>query len=149
MENMEQGTAAGNQQEEQKLFTQEELTKIVQSRLARAKLDAESSADFRKREDDLNRRELALDAREALADAGLPKELVSAINCTDRETMLKSIKTLQAVYGSAGSSSDARHTGQDAHRYRISTGVSNTTNGGGHRKNDDADIRKAMGLKGS
>ena len=135
---MSQGTAADEQQEE-KLYTKEEVTQIVSSRLARAKLDASQSKGFQDREAALNRRELELDAREALAEAGLSKDLVSAINCSDKETMLKSIQTLKALYGSAGPAGP---------KYRVSTGISNTSNGSGYRKDEDADIRKAMGLKG-
>lgn len=140
-DNMENGTAAENQQEE-KMFTQEEVNQIVGSRLARAKLDAANSKDFQEREANLNRRELELDAREALADAGLSRDLVAAINCKDKDSIKESIRLLKAAF----SGSDPGAAG--AVRYKVTTGTSSTSNGSGNRKTSDAEIRKAMGLKG-
>ena len=94
MENMENtaniqqepGSAGtGSDPKAEKLFTQAEVDSIIQKRLARTK----SEQDYTQREADLSRRELMLDAREALADAGLPKDLINAINCTDKESMIK------------------------------------------------------------
>lgn len=145
-ENMENGTAADNQQEDQKMFTQEEVNQIIGSRLARAKLDASNNRDFIEREAELNRRELQLDAREALADAGLPRDLVAAINCADKKTIQDSIKLLKAAFSGSGSGTPAAAAAGQG--YRISTGTNSNSNGSGHGKTSDADIRKAMGLKG-
>ena len=102
MENMDNNTAIQQEQESaeigknfksEKLFTQSEVDTIIQKRLARTK----SEQEFTQRETELSKRELLLDAREALADAGLPRELINAINCSDKETMLNSIKAIQSV----------------------------------------------------
>lgn len=138
---------------QEKMFTQEEVNKIVQSRLARAR--TETSPELSQREADLNRRELQLDARERLSDAGLPKELVNALNCSDKETMENSIKAILAVVG-------PRKTNSSGYRFMIPKGtepdpdgfyhLSGGVGGGGpssqQRKTGDAEIRKAMGLKG-
>lgn len=140
-QNNAENHASGNQE---KTFTQEEVNQIVQSRLARAKF--ESAPDFSAREAELSRRETQLEAREKLADAGLPKELVSALNCSNKETMEKSIETLISFLGSNtpnNSPNNANTTGV----YRVSTGtMGNSETNTSFAK--DAEIRKAMGLKG-
>lgn len=140
-QNNTENHASGNQE---KTFTQEEVNQIVQSRLARAKF--ESAPDFSAREAELSRRETRLDAREKLADAGLPKELVSALNCSNKETMEKSIETLISFLGSNTPNNppnNANATGV----YRVSTGsMGKSETNTSFAK--DAEIRKAMGLKG-
>lgn len=115
--------------EQEKTFTQEDVNRIVQERLSRAKLDA--APDLEAREAALFRREIELDAREKLADAGLPQSLLSALNCSDKETMEKSIAAVQALIPQKSG-------------YRIV----DTSVRGGSGRSEDEDIRKAMGLKG-
>ena len=140
-QNNTENHASGNQE---KTFTQEEVNQIVQSRLARAKF--ESAPDFSAREAELSRRETQLDAREKLADAGLPKELVSALNCSNKETMEKSIETLISFLGSITPNNPPNNT-KVTGSYRVSTGaMGNSETNTSFAK--DAEIRKAMGLKG-
>lgn len=128
----------------ERTFTQDEVNRIVGERLARVK--SEPSADLIEREHRCAQRELQLDAREKLANAGLPKELLDVINYSTKENLDNSIKTLQRLFGSSA--------GQRESGYRIFSTVSTSTgsecNGAGHNKssNDPAEIRKAMGLKG-
>lgn len=128
----------------ERTFTQDEVNRIVGERLARVK--SEPSADLIERESRCAQRELQLDAREKLANAGLPKELLDVINYSTKENLDNSIKTLQRLFGSSA--------GQRESGYRIFSTVSTSTgsacNGAGHNKssNDPAEIRKAMGLKG-
>lgn len=144
-----QQTENQNQQQE-KLFTQDDVNRIVGERLARERSNINAGA-FAEREQSLNQRELKLNAREMLADAGLPKELLNAINCNSKKEMEESINTLKAFYQSS-----VPATPQKA--YVVSTGV-----GGNNGKAQvwqspfdyssqsdatDPDIRKAMGLKG-
>lgn len=73
---LESGTATEEQQGTQnqpkeKTFTQDEVNKIVSERLARDK--GKNSAELEKREHELEQRELAMTAREKLAERGLPK----------------------------------------------------------------------------
>ena len=139
--NQNQGNQSpGNTSE--KTFTQDEVNRIVGERLARVK--SEPSADLLERESRCAQRELQLDAREKLANAGLPKELLEVINYSTKENLDNSIKTLQKFFGSSGS-------GQSTRAYRVvSTSVSNSQNGsgGGNPANDPTEIRRAMGLKG-
>lgn len=127
--------AAQQNQQQGRTFTQEEVNQIVQSRLARARFD--STPDLAAREAELSRRELQLEAREKLADAGLPKELVTALNCADKETMEKSINTILAFSQRKPASSGYK---------LVSTCSAGGT--GGSQAAAEAEIRKAMGLKG-
>lgn len=138
METQQQGAGEALQQQE-RTFSQEEVNRIVQDRLARARNTGGDNGDL-DRTRELDQREIRLDARERLADAGLPKDLLPLVNCSSREEMEKSI-TLIGNYlaGNKGQPSG----------YRISTGAGSTgPTAGTNRSACDADIRKAMGLKG-
>lgn len=124
-------------QQEEKLFTQEEVNKIVRDRLSRAKhLPA---AEFDRRERELNEREMRLDAREKLADAGIPKELLPLVNCSSKENMESSIELINAYFKKP-----------EGRPYRIiSTGVpSHNNHSASGREAGENEIRQAMGLKG-
>lgn len=129
----------------EKLFTQDDVNRIIGERLARVKADV--SPDLKEREQAVAQKELYLDAREKLADAGLPKELLGALNCATREDMEKSIKMIQGFIGKGGIAS-AQQAPQNT--YRVSMGTPSHSNGCvSHTGADDPDsIRKAMGLKG-
>ena len=140
--NNQENQNSGHNSWQEKLFTQEEVNRIIGERLSRVKTD--SSQELQERERKAMARELQLDAREKLMDAGLPKELLGAINCSTKEAMENSIKVIQGLYGGNSSGNIQKPT------YRISTGVSNQINGSHHSTgvDDPAAIRKAMGLKG-
>ena len=144
-QNQENNTAAatgnGNEQQE-RTFTQDEVNRIVQDRLARVKADV--SPELQERERHVAQKELLLDARERLADAGLPKELLTALNCGSKEEIENSINTIQKVFGQTGSAARSGST------YRICTGSGGSGNGSGHHSgvDDPESIRKAIGLKG-
>lgn len=124
------------QQKNEKLFTQDEVNRIVGERLARVKNNSSGVNDFDRREQELNRRELQIEAREKLAEAGLPKDLLDAVNCNSKEEMEKSIKALTGFFGARKAQSG----------YRVYTGIASGGNGGTGM--NESDIRKAMGLKG-
>lgn len=135
-------TGGGTATQAEKTFTQEDVNRIVQERLSRVKVEA--SPELQEREKQVAQKELYLDARERLADAGLPKELLAALNCGSKEEIENSIKTIQKIFGQTGAAATSGST------YRICTGVSNHNNGSAHHSgaDDPASIRKAMGLKG-
>ena len=122
VENQEPQQAA---QTGERTFTQEDVNRIVQERLARVKMPAEPD----QRELDLQKRERALYAREAVANAGLDKELADEFAGMDKETIDKCLKII-APY--------AQKTKEP-----ILNAVGPT---GGSGLRDDA-IRRAMGLK--
>ena len=66
-------TGTATEQQQGKTFTQEQVNAIVGKRLAEQKATLE--ADFVKREQELNKREMSIRAKELLSERGLPKGL--------------------------------------------------------------------------
>lgn len=113
-----------------KLFTQEDVNRIVSERLGkeRDKAKKEQDAAFAEREKAVNAREMRMAALEKLSSLGLPGELAGAINCSDEETINKSIEILAKNY------TGSRDTGKPPY---------NPQNG---NPDCDGNIRQAMGL---
>lgn len=146
-EGQQQGIGEGAQgaqqtQQQEKTFTQEEVNRIVQERLARAK-NAPDNSGYAEREQALDQRERRLEAREKLADAGIPKELLPLVNCSSKKDMEDSIKLISTYFHGSNKPGSG---------YRISTGAASGAGAGyssGHTKGAaDDEIRAAMGLKG-
>ena len=106
MENNNAGSAAetttvetGNQMHEKK-FTQEEVNGFVQSRLAREKAGLEKGlkAEYDSKMAELNKREMKLIAKEKLADAGLPKDLVDLVSGNTEEEIETKISLLSKYH---------------------------------------------------
>lgn len=83
-----------------KTFTQDEVNHIIRKRLdeERRKTQKEQDAVFADREKDLKSREMRMFAREQLKEKGLPDNFVDAMNCSDEETIQKSIEILEKAY---------------------------------------------------
>ena len=149
MENQNLGTAAQGAEganktnegaEGAKLFTQDEVNRIIGERLARVR-SAQEGAESSEREQSLDQREIRLDARERLADLGISKDLLPLVNCSSKETMKESIDLIAAQF---------EKKSKPENSYRIVTGVSNSGNGAGRKAGaSDDEIRAAMGLKRS
>lgn len=135
-EGTQQGAGAGQQQE--KLFTQEEVNRIVGERLARVKNQPDNSG-YAEREHELNQREMRLDARERLADAGIPKELLPLVNCSSKEDMENSIKLITAHFG-------ASNRPANSYRMKVSGGAFGNTGASTSKITNEDEIRAAMGL---
>ena len=88
-DNVQNNEGAQGAQNE-KLFTQDDVNRIVGERLARAK-NTQTSNDTFERMHELDLRERKLTARERLADLGISKDLLPLVNCTSKETMEESI----------------------------------------------------------
>ena len=132
--NDDQGTGQDNQDsgeggQEIKTFTQEELDKIVQGRIAKErkawekhledekteaqKLETMSEKEKKKyqeekrikelddREAAITRRELTAQAKVQLADKGIPTELAEILNLTDAESCKKSIEIVEKAFQTA------------------------------------------------
>ena len=145
-EGQQQGTGEGAQgtqqtQQQERTFTQDEVNRIVQERLARAK-NAPDNSGYTEREQALDQRERRLEAREKLADAGLPKELLPLVNCSGKKEMEDSIKLIGTYFRSGKGMGNT---------YRVSAGVTSggaSAGSGEVAEATDGDIRAAMGLKG-
>lgn len=106
-----------------KTFTQEEVNNIVSKRIKeeRDKLEKEYAA-----------KDLEKEARAALEKAGFSPDLVSALNMTDRDTVMKNIELM----------SQGR-----AQQEKTAPGARYEPNGGMTSPDSEADkIRRAMGL---
>lgn len=149
MENQNNENQTEQQQEQERKFTQDDVNRIVGERLARVK--HENSSNNADREAELNKREMTLNARESLADAGLPKELLPLVNCTSEKDIKESIKLISTYFGNKGDSGilSGEQTGsKQGTAYRMLSGGMNTGSGNGGAGTSDDEIRKAMGLKG-
>lgn len=129
----EQGTG-------EKTFTQEDVNRIVGERLAKEKAKNSGEADLARREQELAQRELHMSAKELLSEKGLPVQLFDALNCTDKETMEKSIATVEKIFNEyrANATGNIRLKGFQPG----ASGKIPTTPATG-----DLEIRKAMGLR--
>lgn len=96
-----------NEPESGKTFTQEEVNKIVQQRLERAK--SKEPDELAKREAELNKREMNLTIREQLSSAGLPNELAGVISAQDEDEARKKIEILKKYIESQPAHSKAEY----------------------------------------
>ena len=117
----------GTPQTNERMFTQDEVNRIVQDRLARVKVANEPD----QRELDLQSRELALYARERIEENGLDKTLADELKGMDEATIDKVITILAPM---------AQRMNE---LIRNAVGPTN-----GKAMGSDASIRAAMGLKG-
>lgn len=94
MENMNQNNQAAGEQQE-KTFTQEQLNAIVGKRLSEQKQQQE--ADLAKKADELNKREMAIRAKELLSEKRLPKELAEVLKYDNEDDLVKAIDILNSA----------------------------------------------------
>lgn len=80
-------------EEQGKTFSQEDVNRIVGERLAKEK--AKNDADWQQREQDLQKRELRMTAKEYLNEKNIPVELLDALSYTDEETLQKSVEIIE------------------------------------------------------
>ena len=141
--NMNQNADPATSQETgEKTFTQEDVNRIVQERLAKEKSKNNGDADFAKREQELAQRELHMSAKEMLSEKGLPVQLFDALNCKDEETLKKSISTIETVFN------EYKANATKSIQFKSFTpGVSTSPVNAGDGDTDDLNIRKAMGLR--
>lgn len=135
-DNSTQGTPDSQQE---KTFTQEEVNKIIQQRLQRERENSDKNKSA-----ELEQKELRLSAWEKLNDVGLSKKYLDVVNCTNSESIDKSIETLQELVKEAQQSAGNPKKGT----YKVYTTVSETSNGhSGSLYTGADDIRAAMKLK--
>lgn len=134
---MDENKAIQNQNPDgagEKTFSQEDVNRIVGERLAKEK--AKADAALAEKEQKLAQRELLLTAKEKITEAGLPVELLDALNVSSPEAIEKAISTVKAVFD--------KHKAE-AQPLKISGAKPAEA---GHRPEVGADsqLRKAMGL---
>ena len=131
MENMNQNNHTAEEQQG-KTFTQEQLNAIVGKRLSDQKQQQE--ADLIKKAE-LNKREMAIRAKELLSEKRLPKELAEVLRYDNEDELVKAINILDSVR--------ERHSVDDGEYKRMDDGRLPT---GKHDKPDT--LADAFGLKG-
>lgn len=87
---------------EQKTFTQDDVNRIVQERLAKDR--AKSSEEMSKKEQELAQREFRLNSRQKLIDRGYPESLLDALNCSSEEAFGKALDALDTLMAERGAS---------------------------------------------
>lgn len=120
----------------EKTFTQEEVNRIIGERLSKEK--AKSDAELGKREQDLQQREMAVRAKELLAERGLPKDLASVLRYSDEESLIKAIDSIQGLRGFKNEQTNTNNK-RVIEEYRLPVGVT-------HEAGDP--FKKAFNLTG-
>lgn len=105
-DNTNTSTEGTEQVTEGKTFTQEDVNRIVQERLAKEKGKGNDELD--KRKADLDKRERRMNAIDELRKNELPDYLVDALNMETEEAFQQSMEAIKKMKGeSAGSRSNA------------------------------------------
>lgn len=91
--------AATGDQAGGKMFTQEEVNRIVSERLARERENRSAQQQQEDRETALKARESKLDCREFLENEKYPAELLEILDTSDTESFKKLVKKLSDVFG--------------------------------------------------
>ena len=102
MEDLQNTSTEGTQTKtEGKTFTQDDVNRIVQERLAKEKGKASGNDEFEKKTAELDKRTTELEAREnrlnavtALRSAGYPDELADVIKCSNADELKSQWKLL-------------------------------------------------------
>ena len=86
-------TLDGQEEQEERTYSQQEVDDIIRKRLARErrKYEREFTGSETDREKALNARELKITAREKLVDAGMPSSLADVLKYEDEETLEEAI----------------------------------------------------------
>lgn len=97
-----EGTQTGTEGAQQKTFTQDDVNRIVQERLAKERSKGNDNDELTKRAAELDLRERKLTAKEKLRENGLPDYLVDALNMNTEEDFQKSMEAVLKMKGETG-----------------------------------------------
>lgn len=141
--NQNQNTApAVNQGAGERTFTQDDVNRIVQDRLAKDREKA--SKELGEREQELAQREFRLNSRQKLVDKGYPETLLDALNCNSEKEFDKALDIIDGLMKErlAVKEDDEKQRQLEAQRAKPFTGPLNQSS---YRTGADP-IRKAMNL---
>lgn len=131
-----------------KLFTQEQVNEIIQSRLGRFKQQAEATAEaaLKAKEAELAERENKLLIREELTRRGMSLDLADVLTCTGADDLKTKLDVIQKTFeNNAGKDRAAEeHAADDQNGFRV--GYPGSSLGAAQGGVDP--VRKAMGLAG-
>lgn len=120
-----------------KTFTQDDVNRIVQDRLAKDR--AKTSEELDKRTKELNDREFRLNSRQKLIDRGLPEDMLDVLNCSSEDAFDKALDRLEALIKERTPEPKLQ-----AERAQFTMPPINNNKGG--TKTGDALIREAMNM---
>ena len=126
----------------ERTFSQEDVNRIVQDRLAKDREKA--SRELGEKEQELAQREFRLNSRQKLIDKGYPETLLDALNCSSEEAFDKALGIIDGLMEErlASKKDDEKQAQLEAQRARPFTGPLNQS---AYRTGTDP-IRKAMNL---
>ena len=126
----------------QKTFTQDDVNRIVQDRLAKDREKA--SKELGEREQELAQREFRLNSRQKLIDKGYPESLLDALNCNSEKEFDKALDIIDGLMNErlASKKDEEKQAQLEAERAKPFTMPLNQ-----FRKAGADPIRKAMSLK--
>lgn len=120
----------------EKTFTQEEVNRIVQERLARAKAEpSEKETEISAREKAVTERELRLNARDTFMKKGLPVALLDDLDYSDETKMNNTINIIEKVMLSGRKVAGANYSPMNGNNPKPA------------EQTVDMRIRESMGLK--
>lgn len=122
-----------------KTFSQEDVNRIVQERLAKDR--AKASEEMSKKEQELIDREFRLNIKQKVIERGYSENILDALNCSNEDAFNKALDTLDSLMKERGLSDSDIKARQNAAVFTAPIQSS------GFRDGPDP-IRKAMGLRG-
>ena len=125
----------------EKTFTQDDVNRIVQERLAKDREKA--SKELGEREQELAQREFRLNSRQKLIDKGYPESIMDALNCSSEKEFDKALGIIDGLMEErlASREDDEKQAQLEAQRAKPFTGPLNQL-----RRVGEDPIRKAMNL---
>ena len=142
-ENMNQNAdPASTQGAGEKTFTQDDVNRIVQDRLAKDRERA--SKELGEREQELAQREFRLNSRQKLIDRGYPEEILDALNCSSEKEFDKALDIIDGLIKDH-TPSEAERAEMDAKMKAAASAPKFTDRSEGKPSGMDM-IRKAMNL---
>ena len=136
--NTDAATQADNKGE-QKTFTQDDVNRIVQDRLAKDR--AKASEEMSKKEQELAQREFRLNGRQKLIDRGYSESLMDALNCSSEEAFNKALDIIDSLIKERTPSKEQAEL--EKNRPRFTTPM----NGFSGARCEEDPIKKAMNLR--
>lgn len=100
---------------ENRTFTQDDVNRIVQERLAKDRM--KSSEDMSKKEQELAAREFRLNSRQKLIDRGYPESILDALNCSSEEAFNNALEALDNLLRERGATEEDNKARQNAARF--------------------------------
>ncbi len=126
----------------EKTFTQDDVNRIVQDRLAKDR--AKSSEELSKKEEELLQREFRLNSRQKLIDRGYPEDILDVLNCSSEEAFNKALDIIDGLIKERTPSEEEKAE-MEARKKAAGSAPKFTDRSESHRSGVDM-IRQAMNL---